>query len=208
MSKIIYEHDDFLVVNKPAGISFHNDLEQKGFFTQLQDNCADKLYSIHRLDKVTSGLLIIAKNNKAASVLATSFAEHLVKKEYLALTDRSPKKKQGRIIGDMKKSRGGNWILLRSRENPAITEFRSYFLSAFGVRLFVLSPQTGKTHQLRVMMKSIGAPILGDDRYGGSKAERCFLHAYKLDFFYRGEHFCFTDLPDWGQLIEIKESIS
>lgn len=158
-----------------------------------------QVWLVHRLDKVTSGLLIFALNEQAASRLSQLFAAHLINKTYLALSLHKPKKKQGLIMGDMKKSRRGAWKLCQSRENPALTRFNSVTCEP-KLRLFILKPQTGKTHQLRVAMKSLGSPILGDELYGGNseKSDRTYLHAYQLDFFYRNEHICVNMMPKCG----------
>ena len=182
---IVYQHTDFIIVNKPAGISVHRENDSKGLLEYLQPGFPDnKLYLVHRLDKVTSGLLIIALCQKAASELSQAFALKQVKKIYLAISDKKPRKKQGVISGDMDKSRNGKWMLKRSNNNPATTRFFSY-AGAPGQRLYILRPYTGKTHQLRVAMKSIGAAILGDKGYSGSDAERVMLHAYALQFNYQ-----------------------
>ena len=83
----------------------------------------------------------------------------------------------------MARSRRGTWKLTRDEDNFAVTRFSSQSLKP-GLRLFVLQPFTGKTHQLRVAMKSIGSPILGDTLYGGDEAEHLFLHAWRLVFDY------------------------
>ena len=79
-------------------------------------------------------------------------------------------------------------------ENPAQTRFTSQSAGS-GRRLFVLQPLTGKTHQLRVAMKSIGSPIIGDTLYGGTPAERLYLHAWRLSFPFRGEVYCVEAPP-------------
>ncbi|NQZ10809.1 MAG: RNA pseudouridine synthase, partial [Algicola sp.] len=120
-----------------------------------------------------------------------------------AISDQKPKKKQGWIKGDMGKARRGEYKLLRTLENPAITRFISRVVDA-GSRLFLVSPRSGKTHQIRVALKSIGSPILGDDLYysdGHLKdVDRGYLHAYALRFELDGESFEFVVPPTTGQL--------
>jgi tRNA pseudouridine32 synthase/23S rRNA pseudouridine746 synthase len=142
---------------------------------------------------------LLAKSATACAALAQRFAERRVEKLYVALSDRRPLKKQGSVRGDMERARNGAWRLARSTENPARTEFSSRSLRP-GLRLFVLHPATGKTHQLRVALKSIGAPILGDARYGGSSADRGYLHACGLRFEHAGTSFQFGRLPTAGVL--------
>ncbi|MBV8680361.1 MAG: RNA pseudouridine synthase, partial [Aquitalea sp.] len=114
------------------------------------------------------------------------------------LSDRKPQKKQGLIKGDMEKGRGGAWRLLSTQQHPAMTQFFSFSVQP-GLRLFLLRPRSGKTHQLRVAMKSQSAPILGDALYGGSPADRGYLHAYGLRFTLDDEAFCFLCPPDQGE---------
>ena len=117
-----------------------------------------KLYSVHRLDKMTSGLLLLAKSPQIAAQLTALFTTHQIQKYYLAISDKKPKKKQGLIKGGMQKSRRGMWKLTKEKNNLAITQFFSYSLGN-GKRLFVIKPHSGKTHQIRVALKSIGSAI-------------------------------------------------
>ena len=97
----------------------------------------------------------------------------------------------------MQKSRNGCYQLCRSHNNPAITYFTSHTLAPH-LRAYVLQPKTGKTHQLRVAMKSLGSPILGDVRYGGTPAARTYLHAQRLAFDWQGQAKIFELEPeDW-----------
>ncbi|WP_269517782.1 pseudouridine synthase [Alteromonas sp. BMJM2] len=138
-----------------------------------------QLYLCHRLDTGTSGCLCLTENEHLAAEIGLLFEARQVSKYYLALSDKKPKKKQGLIIGDMKNRRGGQHILLKTTDNPAITQFFSQSAKQ-GIRGFLLKPHSGKTHQIRVALKSIGAPILGDSLYGGSSADRLYLHAFML----------------------------
>jgi len=197
--EVVYRHRDFIIIHKPCGISVHKDNAQTPFTTTLAKQLGvPKLWLVHRLDKVTSGLLILALNAQSAVIFGELFRQHKVQKTYLALACHKPKKKQGLIIGDMQKARRGAWKLTQSRENPAITRFISQSLAP-NLRLFTLFPQTGKTHQLRVAMKSLGSPILGDSLYGGAVADRVYLHAYQLSFEYNGEAINVTAMPKCGE---------
>lgn len=196
---LCYQHPDFVIVNKPAGISVHKDDQALGFCQQIAKQLGvAQVWLVHRLDKATSGLLILALNKTAASYFFQLFEQHKIHKTYWALSVDKPKKKQGKIVGDMAKSRNGTWKLLHSKENPAITRFHSYSLAPH-LRHFILQPQTGKTHQLRVAMKSLGSPILGDERYNGKTADRMYLHAYRLDFCYQAQEISVSALPESGQ---------
>lgn len=200
---ILYNSDDLVVVNKPSGIGMHDTqatqnpsltsqqfpstetsaqetLTIPGIVTLLKRQLnLSQLHLCHRLDTGTSGCLCLAKNERKAAEIGELFKTRAVGKYYVALSESKPKKKQGAIIGDMKNRRGGQRILLKTTEKPAITQFFSQSAKP-GVRGFIVKPFTGKTHQIRVALKSIGAPINGDTLYGGNNAERLNLHAWRL----------------------------
>lgn len=215
---IIDIQPDFILVNKPENTNFHDEGEiGSGFFNEVkhtlkqqlknqhasQSSDFTELYPVHRLDKMTSGLLIFARNSQSARAFQQLFEQHAIEKYYLALSDKKPKKKQGLIKGDMAKSRRSTWKLLRSQDNPAITQFMSYSIGN-GIRLYLLKPHSGKTHQLRVALSSIGAPILGDTLYGGSEGsshiDRGYLHAYALRFTLNHIKYEYVQAPNTGQL--------
>ena len=205
MFKIITQTDDFVVVAKSAGINFHGEENPgEGLFSQVKKQLKQRhsdaeLYPIHRLDKMTSGLVLFAKNLKSAQIFAQMFKGHQVEKYYLAISDKKPTKKQGWIKGDMKKSRRGMFKLLRSMNNPAVTQFFSFSLGN-KQRLYLLKPHSGKTHQLRVALSSIGAPILGDPLYNSnSVSDRGYLHAYALRFNFLGKNYQYTLPCDEGE---------
>lgn len=207
--EIVHQNEDFLVINKPAGLSFHNDREQSGTFTRLTQQLGYNLWPVHRLDKITSGILLFAKKREVATQLGKMFEQKEIQKVYYAISDKKPKKKQGKIIGDIQKSRGGSWKLLKSRLNPAITRFNSLSLIP-GKRIFRIEPTTGKTHQIRVALKSQGSPIIGDQRYGGTAADRAYLHAYSISFLWQGQQVLFYCQPSEGELFllpQVKLSI-
>ena len=168
---------------------------------QAIDACIIKLWPVHRLDKATSGLVIFAKSAKAAADFTPMFSQQEVTKHYIALALGKPKKKQGWVKGDMEKGRNGSWLLARTQTNPAITQFTSCAIEVEkkeAKRLYLIKPKTGKTHQIRVALKSIGCPILGDTRYKGEKSDRCYLHALALSFNWQGEIFNFKAEPEQG----------
>jgi tRNA pseudouridine32 synthase/23S rRNA pseudouridine746 synthase len=203
MYSIIEAHNDFLLICKHPGVSFHSAGEEGGLTSCLRSEPGiNNLYTVHRLDTMTSGLLLFAKNKKAARELSQQFRDRQVEKYYLAVSDCRPKKKQGLITGDMEKARRGAWKLARTVNNPAITRFFSCSLGG-GMRLFMLKPYTGKTHQLRVALKSIGAPVLGDPVYHkkekeGNAPDRGYLHSYALRFHLQGKSYSFVHRPDIG----------
>ncbi|KAL8218948.1 UNVERIFIED_CONTAM: hypothetical protein K2H54_000327 [Gekko kuhli] len=154
------------------------DLLHPGLVSRVKADTGLLLYPVHRLDKMTSGLVLLARTTEANRALSMAFAAREVSKQYLALSDRKPKKKQGWVKGDMQKGRGGSWMLARSQDTR---------------------PSAGSTPS------RVGAPILGDERYGGTAADRGYLHAWRLAFTLAGEAFDFVCPPDEGMLFVLPE---
>lgn len=203
MIDIVFTHNDFYIALKPPQLNFHDEgALGSGFFNRLKAQLEQTIYPVHRLDKLTSGLIIVARNKRATQWFQTAFEQNQIEKLYLACSMDKPKKKQGTIIGDMAKARNGAWKLLKTKNNPAMTQFFSWGdpQSSLPIRWFLVKPESGKTHQIRVALKSIGAAILGDELYGGVKAERGYLHALCLRFEYvNGEKIEISRLPQKGE---------
>lgn len=199
--RLIFENDTFVVAIKPEGVNFHSEGEA-GFIVQVSEQLGCPLFPVHRLDKMTSGLVILAKNSETAARFGKMFENREIEKYYLAISMRKPKKKMGWIKGDMASARRGDYKLLVTMNNPAITRFISCALRTHE-RGFLIKPHTGKTHQIRVALKSLGSPIAGDERYAASdearKEDRGYLHAYALRFRLGDEEFCFVSPPDEGE---------
>lgn len=203
MYDIIDEQPDFIVVYKKPNISFHSETGEPGLFecVKQQQNYA-ALFPVHRLDKITSGLLVMAKTAHANHILCEQFEKREIEKFYLAVSLKKPVKKEGLIKGDMQPARRGAWMLTKQYSNPAITQFFSKGIGD-GRRLFIIRPHTGKTHQIRVALKSLGSPIAGDGLYADSQdhadRDRGYLHAYSLAFTYAGKLHRYYCLPREGQ---------
>ena len=210
--KIILSDENIFAISKPPGIAFHGDGKDKGILQIIREQqdqglikTSDRLYPVHRLDRITSGILIFACGRKNANQLSNEFRHGRAEKYYVALSDRNPYKKKGKISGDMIRGRNSTYILTRTHENPAITYFQSFSLSKVqkGLRLYVLRPKTGKTHQIRVAMKSISAPILGDGLYSrfdqARKEERAYLHACAMHIRVAEKDYWLTDEPSGGK---------
>lgn len=203
---VIAETPQFWVLDKAAGISFHSE-QGPGLVALAELQLGEKLYPVHRLDKVTSGLLLLARQPAAAAALSHLFAKRQISKCYLALSAAKPQKKQGWVKGAMQPARRGAWRLAPAGTTAAYTYFVSQGYQDAPFRAFLLRPYTGKTHQLRVALKSIGAPILGDSLYGGAAADRVYLHACALSFSLFGQDYQYLSWPDSGayyqQLLEM-----
>lgn len=203
MYKVIQIRPDFIIVSKFHDVHFHSNAALPGLVMKIREDMGlRELYPVHRLDSMTSGLIVFATNKGSAQELAASFREHRIEKFYIALGGTHPRKKQGSVIGDMKKVRGGKWILCHSRNNPAITQFISSGLGN-GLRLYLLRILTGKTHQIRVALKSLGVPILGDPLYSKKVSnnliiDRGYLHSYAMGFKLKGEYYRYKDIPESG----------
>ena len=178
--EVVYEDDDVLVVNKPAGLLS----EPRGEYCS-EKTLADYGYLAHRLDRDTSGVVILAKTPEAQLFLKKQFKARTVRKTYVAVVIGRPKLDVARLdlplIRNLKRP---TTFLVDANGRPAETYYR--VLESDGkLSLVELKPTTGRTHQLRVHMKYLGHPILGDRVYGekvaGITPSRLYLHAKELE---------------------------
>ena len=186
---ILYEDDDVIVVNKPSGLLTHakgglSDEPTVAEIIRPKTSFAtdtDRPGIVHRLDRDTSGLLIVAKNPESAAHLQRQFAERTAKKTYIAITDGKPKLNAAKIdlpIG--RNPSAPSTFRIDPNGKPAQTTY--HVLTENDTRSLVeLKPTTGRTHQLRVHLAHLNAPILGDRVYGKSSDCRMMLHAQKLE---------------------------
>ena len=186
---ILYEDDDVIVVNKPSGLLTHakgglSDEPTVAEIIRPKTSFAtdtDRPGIVHRLDRDTSGLLIIAKNPESAAHLQRQFAERTAKKTYIAITDGKPKLNAAKIdlpIG--RNPSAPSTFRIDPNGKPAQTTY--HVLEENDTQSLVeLKPTTGRTHQLRVHLAHLNAPILGDRVYGKSSDCRMMLHAQKLE---------------------------
>jgi 23S rRNA pseudouridine1911/1915/1917 synthase len=200
---IIFENDDLAVINKPAGMVVHpaaghatGTLVQAALaaIPDLQGiNGEERPGIVHRLDKETSGLIIIAKNEQSIRWLQDQFRLRKVKKVYLALVDGKPPTPIGRIEADIARDpshRKQMAVVANTRGRKATTEYST--LEQFEkYTLIEAHPLTGRTHQIRLHLAFLGCPIVGDTVYGHKKSsielDRHFLHAAKISFNFPGE---------------------
>ncbi|MBV6451106.1 MAG: Ribosomal large subunit pseudouridine synthase D [Anaerolineales bacterium] len=200
---IIFENDDLLVVNKPAGMVVHPAAGHArgtlvnavlGYDPEIEGIGGEERPGVvHRLDKDTSGLILLAKNERAHRWLQDQFRLRKVEKTYLALVDGAPPTPSGRVetfIGRDPKNRKRMAIVPQAKGREAISEYKT--LENFKSHtLLEFHPQTGRTHQIRLHCAFLKCPIAGDEVYGrkistiGSK--RHFLHAFRLKIVLPGE---------------------
>lgn len=193
---IVYEDEYLLIINKPKNLvvhpskTYHENTLVNGLLHELEDNLSDingvnRPGILHRIDKDTTGLLMVAKTNEAHQILAKDLAEHLIKRSYYALVTGAIQNKKGTInapIGRHPKYRTKNAVVKDGKR--AVTHFeviRNYTKYS----LVECNLETGRTHQIRVHMEYIGHPIVGDPLYGVKPLpvnDGQMLHAYKLAF--------------------------
>ena len=221
---IVYEDEDLAVINKPAGMMVHagagatEDERNRGTlvnallhrFGQLSEVSGELRPGIvHRLDKATSGLMVVAKNDSTHRKLSTQFAGRQVKKTYIALVHGWTKQDRGTISSSISRDRVRRTRMTTRGEGgrEAITHYslQRRIESRFGkFSLLEVQIATGRTHQIRVHLASLGHPVVGDTLYGAAAALRAhdgklslprnFLHAAKLQFIHprNGEPLSFS----------------
>lgn len=193
---VVFENDDLLVVNKPAGMVVHPAAGHSsgtlvnavlGYDPEIEGIGGEERPGVvHRLDKETSGLILLAKNERAHRWLQDQFRLRKVEKTYLALVDGKPKTPTGRVeayIGRDPKQRRQMAIVSEKKGRESISEYKT--LESFNKHtLLEFHPLTGRTHQIRLHCAFLGCPIVGDAVYGRRNStleiNRHFLHAAKL----------------------------
>ena len=194
---LIDDNNDFIVINKKSGISAQGGTKSKNNLIDIFSNSTifkdTKPYSVHRLDKETSGVMIIAKNYNSAKLLTSLFRLRKIHKTYLAICHGIFKNKKGEIRGNLIKYEREKKII-----ELAITNYN--VISSNNLFSFVeLKPITGRKHQLRKQLSFIGNPIVGDSKYNNIKnknEKKLMLHAYKIKFMINNEKFNFkAELP-------------
>jgi 23S rRNA pseudouridine955/2504/2580 synthase len=195
-SMVIHRDDHVIVLNKPPGLAVQGgsgtEKHIDGMLDALRFGFEPRPRLVHRLDKDTSGLLLIARTGQAAKRLAESFRDRETEKLYWAIVVGVPPKKEGTINLPLAKRPGAfdRELMQVDEENgqKALTHFREIDRAGHRAALLALWPRTGRTHQLRVHCAVIGCPILGDRKYGGEEAllaavadsRRLHLHARRL----------------------------
>jgi 23S rRNA pseudouridine1911/1915/1917 synthase len=200
---ILFENDDLIVVNKPAGMVVHPAAGHPsgtlvnailGYDPELEGIGGEERPGVvHRLDKETSGLILLAKNERAHRWLQDQFRLRNVEKTYLALVDGKPPTPSGRVeahIGRDPSHRKRMAVVPESRGREAISEYKT--VESFkGHTLLEFHPLTGRTHQIRLHCAFLGCPIVGDEIYGKRHSSvelgRHFLHAFRLRIVLPGE---------------------
>lgn len=195
--KVIFDDQDILVIDKPSGM----------IVDEVQKQFGEKAILVHRLDRDTSGVIVVAKNERSAAALRKQFEERKVIKKYQALVHGQMKQDQGLITTPLAKNpkNRARVVVGGELDRSAITDWK--VLQHFAdYSLLELTPHTGRTHQLRVHLKSTGHPIVSDPMYGFAKklktdlswCPRLFLHARHLEFTH----------PTTGQIVKFDAPLS
>ncbi len=198
-SMVIHEDKDIFVLNKPAGFAVQGGTKTfqhlDGLLMGLGVELGERPLLVHRLDRDTSGVIVVAKRRAVAASLGKLFATRNVQKTYWALTKGVPKPAQGKIDVALIKAKGPDGDRMRASkdgeeddEQKAVTQYAVIDKASSVVAWLSLKPMTGRQHQLRAHCAHIGVPILGDNKYGGDVdlpediANKLHLHARRLVF--------------------------
>ena len=201
---IIYEDDNFIVIDKWSGIATQGGTNITISIDVIIKNISEDYNLVHRLDKETSGLLIIAKNLKYTKIFGNLFKSRNLDKTYLALCEGQPKMKESYV--DLK---------INSDDNKKKIDTHTFYRVLYqkqNISLIKFEPKTGKKHQLRIVAKNLGSPIVGDIKYNlnkSNKNENLKLNAYQLEFTVDDHRYSFTsklpsDFIDFMKFKKIK----
>lgn len=192
---ILYKDDWVLAINKPAGLAVQGGSKQEqhldGLLDGLKLGADERPRLVHRLDKDTSGVLLLARSAEAARRLAEAFKDKETEKVYWAVVVGEPKPLEGRLDLALSKKpspRGERVDVDEEEGRRAVTDFRALDRLGGKATLLELRPVTGRTHQLRAHCRELGTPILGDGKYGGADAflegldlpKKLHLHARRI----------------------------
>ncbi|MCX8021710.1 MAG: RluA family pseudouridine synthase [Syntrophorhabdaceae bacterium] len=197
---IIYEDEYLIAINKPKNMVVHPSLGHKestllnavlGYLgipdqTPLEGSVSPRPYLIHRLDKDTTGVILVSKNMAVRELFSTLFKNREVKKTYRAIVEGLFKEKEGTIEGNIGRHPGDRkrMAVLKEGGREALTSYR-VLEETTKFSYLEIYPKTGRTHQIRVHMAHIGHPVVGDEMYGKTgkhEAERTMLHAFRIEF--------------------------
>ena len=189
---IIFQNDDFLVINKWTEIATQGGSKVNVSIDHIIKNINSNYRLVHRLDKETSGLLLISKNLKYARYFSTLFKQKLITKFYIAICEGTPKNKNSKVLLNIKNK---NQEIEKTVTNYSVIGNKN------NITPILYNPETGKTHQLRKVSKNLGCSIIGDKKYNiNSKfnSEKLMLHAFALKFIINDKNFRFiAQLPDY-----------
>ena len=201
MYDLLFSDKNIVAIYKKPGFAIQGEesLYKTELLEHLKKDFGD-LHLLYRLDKDTSGILLFSRSKEVVREYTQLQTEQKVSKLYIALSASKKKKKQGWVKGHLEKARRGAYKLCRSGENFSASYFKSIFVEGLPHRLLVVKIFTGKTHQIRVHLKSLGLSILGDSLYGGARGDRLYLHCCSMKFRLGKQPYEIACLPAEGEL--------
>ena len=194
---VVFEDSELLVVEKPTGmlvhptkgvrsgtllnaVNYYLNFDERG---KMRNEKLLRAGLVHRLDKNTSGLMVIAKNDRAHRILSSHFQRKLVEKKYFAVVEGVVAEGEGTINAPIKRNAEEKFWFISGEGKSAVSNFRVVRRNA-ETTLLEMEPVTGRTNQLRLHCAHINHPIIGDDKYGGREFSRLCLHAARLSFYH------------------------
>ena len=190
---ILFEDEHIIVVNKPSGLlTIATEKEkEKTLFHIVREYLVSKnqyarVFIVHRLDKDTSGIVVLAKDEKTKNKLQENWNEYVSIREYVAVVHGKPKKDEGKIVQKLKETKTNLVYTTKDEDGKeAITNYK-VIKSNDNYSMLSINIETGRKNQIRVALSSIGTPIVGDKKYGlkNDKENRLFLHANRLKIYY------------------------
>lgn len=198
---VLYTDNEIVVAVKPAGVLSQSDEKgRESILSLLKEKTDGEIYPVHRLDRETAGVMVFAKNSKAAAALSLALQEKRFVKEYLAILTEKPGETAG-VLEDLlffDRGKGKVFPVKRARRGVKEARLRYEFLEeAEGLSLVRVFPETGRTHQIRVQFASRKMPLYGDRKYGGSgNGLALFCHSLSFPHPTSGKELTFSKKPE------------
>ncbi|MFI4984295.1 MAG: RluA family pseudouridine synthase [Rickettsiales bacterium] len=210
LNSVIFKDENIIVINKPAGLAVQGGskitISVDSLLHYLKFDSENKPKLVHRIDKETSGILVLARNNQTVTKLAWLFKSKDMTKSYIALLEGLPRPYTGKVESSIEKLFKDGYEKMRTSDEGklAISTYQVIDHAADKFALVAMQPVTGRTHQLRIHAAQLDCPIVGDDKYNLKKikydfvADRLFLHAYSMEFTMDNKFYRFSaDLPNY-----------
>lgn len=192
---ILFENEDFILINKPRGLIVERNAYEQPSVEELVEQHLRKQKKkpfvgiVHRLDRVTTGIMLFSKKKSILKLLNLQFEQKRIRKTYLAVVENQPDKEKGRLqhylYKDLNQKKAILFTNQKKDSKKVVLDFKLLY-QADNLSLLKIQPHTGKFHQIRAQLASIGCPIVGDGKYGSTKSyfpKAIALHASSLSFF-------------------------
>ena len=194
--EIVYQNNDFVVIIKPV-----NKDSEKEVPELLKEQLSSEIYTLHRLDKNVGGLMVYAKNKKAAALLSKEISEQKMIKEYIAMVEGDVEEEgifEDYLFKDSRKNKV--FVVKSERKGVKYAKLSYKRLNSTSPSLVRVHLYTGRSHQIRVQFASRKHPLIGDKRYGSkSDIKDPMLYSCYISFHYKNEQYEFESIPDWAK---------